>query len=84
MVVHVDHSGEPIKISKSIIINKDLTWSVFVHGQLADKSPAISSIPKVLSPNTFSELHLEVKFVLALQKRSMLTCAAKRKASYLL
>ena len=57
IVLHIDQSSlEPTKISKSVLVKKDLTWVLFIHGKEANGSPVLSSIPKILTPEYFMEL----------------------------
>jgi hypothetical protein len=58
MIIHNDDSieYEPVKISKSLIVKKDLTWRLFVNGVLVEKSPSISLFPELLTLDVFKDL----------------------------
>ena len=47
---------EPTKISKSILITHDLHWVVCVNGRLASGSPVLSSIPQIITVESFRRL----------------------------
>ena len=48
--------GEPIAITICLIIAKNCTWSVYIHGHLVDDCPASHEIPKVLAKKDASNL----------------------------
>ena len=48
--------GKPIAITICLLIAKNRTWSVYVHGHLVDHCPALHEIPKVLVEKDASNL----------------------------
>lgn len=48
--------GEPIIITMCLLIAKNCTWRVYVHGRLVDSCPALSEIPKILTKKDASNL----------------------------
>ena len=48
--------GEPIAIAICLLVAKNRTWSVYVHGRLVCDCPALDDIPKVLTKKDANEL----------------------------
>ena len=53
-----DTSSEPMKISHSIMINSDMTWNVYVHGNkvLCRRNTPLSQFPDRLSAESLQSL----------------------------
>jgi hypothetical protein len=57
IIAHTDQQDqEPTKIIKSLLIKNNLEWVLYVHGVKANKSSLLSSIPSVLTTDSFKEL----------------------------
>ena len=48
-------SAHPMVVSHSLIVYKNLTWKCYIHGQEI-KSMALSTVPKILTPESFNLL----------------------------
>ncbi len=51
-------STQPLAISHSVLVNPDLSWSVFVHGHKVEKKPSnpLSAVPDCLDRNSLATL----------------------------